>query len=53
MTAGDLEITASEVERNLRGVLAFCSTWDALVLVDKADVFLETSSSTEIKRNAL
>jgi len=53
VTAGDLGITASEVERNLGGVLDLCSTWDALVLVDEADIFLETRSSTEIERNAL
>jgi len=53
VTAGDLGITASEVEKNLGGVLDLCSTWDALVLVDEADIFLETRSSTEIERNAL
>ena len=53
VTAGDLAITASEVERNLGGMLDLCSMWDALVLVNEADVFLETRSSTEIERNAL
>lgn len=53
VTAGDLGITAAEVEKNLGGVLDLCSTWDALVLVDEADIFLETRSSTEIERNAL
>ena len=42
VTAGDLGITASEVKRNLEGVLDVCSTCDALVLVDEADMFLET-----------
>ena len=42
MTAGDLGITASEVKRNLEGVLDVCSTCDALVLVDEADMSLET-----------
>mmetsp|Transcript_7157 Transcript_7157/g.10452 ORF Transcript_7157/g.10452 Transcript_7157/m.10452 type:complete len:701 (+) Transcript_7157:517-2619(+) len=53
VTAGDLGITASEVEKSFGGVLDLCSTWDALVLVDEADIFLEARSSTEIERNAL
>mmetsp|Transcript_29693 Transcript_29693/g.59406 ORF Transcript_29693/g.59406 Transcript_29693/m.59406 type:complete len:867 (-) Transcript_29693:53-2653(-) len=53
VTAGDLGITASEVEKSLGGVLDLCSTWDALVLVDEADIFLEERGSTEIQRNAL
>ena len=53
VTAGDLGITASEVEKSFGSVLDLCSTWDALVLVDEADIFLEARSSTEIQRNAL
>lgn len=53
MTAGDLGTTASELEKSLGGVLDLCSTWDALVLIDEADIFLEARSSTEIQRNAL
>ena len=53
VTAGDLGITASEVEKTLGSVLDLCQTWDALVLIDEADVFLEARDSTEIQRNAL
>lgn len=53
VTAGDLGITAAEVEKSFGSVLDLCSTWDALVLVDEADIFLEARSSTEIQRNAL
>jgi DNA replication protein DnaC len=53
VTAGDLGITASEVEKRLGSVLDLCQTWDALVLIDEADVFLEARNSTEIERNAL
>lgn len=53
VTAGDLGITASEVEKTLGSVLELCQTWDALVLIDEADIFLEARSSTEIQRNAL
>lgn len=53
VTAGDLGITAAEVEKTLGAVLDLCQTWDALVLIDEADVFLEARNSTEIERNAL
>ena len=53
VTAGDLGTTAAELEKSLGGVLDLCSTWDALVLIDEADIFLEARSSTEIQRNAL
>ncbi len=53
VTAGDLGITAGEVEKTLGSVLELCQTWDALVLIDEADIFLEARSSTEIQRNAL
>lgn len=53
VTAGDLGITASEVEKTLGAVLDLCQTWDALVLIDEADIFLERRTSTEIQRNAL
>jgi len=53
VTAGDLGITAAEVEKTLGSVLELCQTWDALVLIDEADVFLEARNSHEIQRNAL
>ena len=53
VTAGDLGITASEVEKTLGAVLDLCQTWDALVLIDEADIFLEARTSKEIQRNAL
>lgn len=46
-------ITALEVEKRLGSVLELCQTWDALVLIDEADVFLEARNSHEIERNAL
>ena len=53
VTAGDLGITAAEVEKTLGAVLELCQTWDALVLIDEADIFLEARNSAEIQRNAL
>lgn len=53
VTAGDLGTTAAEVEKSLGSVLDLCQTWDALVLIDEADIFLEARNSSEIQRNAL
>eukprot|EP00978_Attheya_sp_CCMP212_P042804 scaffold267418_cov47-Attheya_sp.AAC.1 len=53
VTAGDLGTTAAEVEKTLGSVLELCQTWDALVLLDEADIFLEARNNTEIQRNAL
>jgi len=53
VTAGDLGINASEVEQNLSQVLHLCSEWNALTLIDEADIFLEARNSSELQRNAL
>eukprot|EP00435_Cladocopium_sp_Y103_P003361 s3235_g1.t1 len=53
VTAGDLGITAQEVEQNLSQVLHLCSEWNALTLIDEADIFLEARSTSELQRNAL
>eukprot|EP00913_Durusdinium_trenchii_P003813 g3530.t1 len=37
VTAGDLGISAQEVEQNLSQVLHLCSEWNALTLIDEAD----------------
>jgi hypothetical protein len=47
-----LSTTAAEVEKTLGSVLELCQTWDALILLDEADIFLE-ARNTEIQRNAL
>ena len=39
--AGDLGITALEVEKSLGWILELCETWGALVLLQQADVFVE------------
>ncbi|CAK9022318.1 unnamed protein product [Durusdinium trenchii] len=53
VTAGDLGISAQEVEQNLSQVLHLCSEWNALTLIDEADIFLEARSTAELQRNAL
>lgn len=53
VTAGDLGITAAEVEKTFGEILELCQQWNALLLIDEADVFLEARTSLEIQRNAL
>lgn len=53
VSAGDLGITAQEVEKNLSEVLRLCADWNALTLIDEADVFLETRTTAELQRNSV
>ena len=53
MSAGDLGTSSSEVESALSNVLEICTKWDAILLLDEADVFLEQRSSHDLERNKL
>jgi SpoVK/Ycf46/Vps4 family AAA+-type ATPase len=53
MSAGDLGLDASEVEHRLQRVLDMCTRWNAILLLDEADVFLEERSLHELERNKL
>ena len=52
---GDLGLTPQDLEANLEHVLELCSAWNALVLLDEADVFLEKrgSAGNDMVRNAM
>ncbi|MCJ1314381.1 hypothetical protein MMC25_008063 [Agyrium rufum] len=53
MSAGDLGTASSEVETNLSNVLEMCTKWNAILLLDEADVFLEQRSAHDLERNKL
>ena len=53
MSAGDLGTAADEVESNLSNVLEMCTKWNAILLLDEADVFLEQRSAHDLERNKL
>ncbi|KAJ4354145.1 uncharacterized protein N0V89_005878 [Didymosphaeria variabile] len=53
ITCGDLGVTASEVERVLNSTFAKAETWDCVLLLDEADVFLAQRTRTDLKRNAI
>lgn len=53
MSAGDLGLSSSDVESALSTVMELCTKWNAILLIDEADVFLEQRSSQDLERNKL
>jgi hypothetical protein len=53
VTCGDIGTEPEEVESYLESVLTLGKTWNCVVLLDEADVFLEQRSLEDLRRNAL
>lgn len=53
MSAGDLGLDSSSVETSLSNVLEMSTKWNAVLLLDEADVFLEQRSAHDLERNKL
>jgi SpoVK/Ycf46/Vps4 family AAA+-type ATPase len=54
VSLGQLGVTPAELETKLNEILDLCGRWDALILLDEADIFLEKRSSTgSLERNAM
>ncbi|KAJ3403758.1 hypothetical protein HDV05_007616 [Chytridiales sp. JEL 0842] len=53
VTMGEMGMNPEEMEKRLSDVLELCAYWDALVLLDEADVFLEQRTSSDIVRNSM
>ena len=53
MSASELGETAAEVEESLGQVLELTSKWNAILLLDECDMFLEARSTADIRRNRL
>ncbi|KAG0709288.1 P-loop containing nucleoside triphosphate hydrolase protein [Suillus ampliporus] len=49
----ELSTKPATLETKLGDILKLATTWDAVVLIDEADVFLEQRSLHELERNAL
>ncbi|KAG1880221.1 hypothetical protein C8R48DRAFT_588372, partial [Suillus tomentosus] len=47
----ELSTIPAELETKLGDVLKLATTWDAVLLIDEADVFLEQRSLHELERN--
>eukprot|EP01128_Nolandella_sp_AFSM9_P002836 TRINITY_DN1323_c0_g1_i2.p1 TRINITY_DN1323_c0_g1~~TRINITY_DN1323_c0_g1_i2.p1 ORF type:complete len:1113 (-),score=151.08 TRINITY_DN1323_c0_g1_i2:37-3177(-) len=53
VSMGELGITPAELEQNLQRILTLCSAWDALVLLDDADIYVERRGEGNILRNSM
>ncbi|KAL6865498.1 hypothetical protein ACO1O0_001592 [Amphichorda felina] len=53
MSAGDLGSKAHEVEENLGRILSMVANWNAVLLLDECDVFLEERTAHEMERNRI
>jgi AAA+ superfamily predicted ATPase len=50
---GELGTTAEDMERRLADVLELCSDWNAITILDEADVFLEQRRTSDLIRNSM
>lgn len=50
---GELGADSDDLERRLTDVLELCAEWNALAVLDEADVFLETRSTSDLVRNTM
>jgi hypothetical protein len=53
VSVGDLGKDAGELEQKLTDILEISKLWEAVLLLDEADVFLEARSLHELHRNAM
>lgn len=53
VTCGDMGTKPEVVEKYLESVFHLGKTWDCVVLLDEAEVFLEQRTLNDLKRNAL
>ena len=53
VSVGQLGTTARGLEDSLSTILAVAERWQAVLLLDEADIFLEKRSTSDVNRNAL
>ena len=53
ITVGELGTTPEILEMKLTRILEMTKTWNAVILIDEADIFLEKRSENDIQRNAM
>lgn len=53
VTIGELGTNPDDLEDRLRKVLDMAQMWDAVLLLDEADIFMESRNETDIHRNAM
>jgi hypothetical protein len=53
VSASELGNRAPELEARLQRILDVCKVWDAILLIDEADVYLEARSQGSVERNSM
>lgn len=53
VTMGELGTTAEDLETRLTDVLDLCSEWNAITVLDEADIFLEQRRTSDLVRNSM
>jgi len=53
VSVGELGTNPNTLEDSLRDILELSTAWDAVLLLDEADVFLEARSDNDVERNAM
>lgn len=51
ISAGDLDLTSSDVDAYMPKFLQMCSRWNAVLLLDESDVFLKRCSTQDLERS--
>lgn len=53
VSVGELGTSADDLDQRLRLILEIASRWNAVLLLDECDIFLEARSTADIERNAM
>lgn len=53
ITCGDLGLKPKEVEATLQTAFQLAQSWDCVMLLDEADIFLAQRTNQDVERNAL
>lgn len=53
LTPSDIGDTPAQVEMNLTRMFKRAKSWDAVLLIDEADVFMERRVASDLARNSL
>ena len=53
VTPSDIGTAPLEIEENLTQLFKRATSWDAVLLIDEADVFMERRSTSDLHRNSL
>ena len=53
ISCADIGVAPPEVEKNLRKWFALARAWDAVLLIDEADIYFESRETMDLERNNL